>query len=699
MATKTVNKNELPKIDKKWLELKIDPDVMRPIYFSWDTKYETRYVSIYNDNPTVCKPREDIMHQNLRRCVTSYYFVFDEENKRIFAHPVQLIHNTTRSECSQARFAPTTDNVNVYMWDANKQLWIIPKRSYQKWVRYDYTERRAIYETIEPIPYKVNRLSTSGYKVQCQLTDHIRSMFAKLYGSDFVYQNHLVTDNNIRDKHYRWIYWLQAKGRKYSEKTIKETANLMNQFCSESRIREDFAVNQSRHGYGYCSVTIEDHNGIVALCYFSNGKETFRQIFNQKTCKLNDFIWKNGVWTKSSKLDGYQSIDRCVVEDSYRKTHKYDCIFFDEASKYYETECDSRNWGCYKPQYLYKFIREYFAKPVIAQLLQIQDISSRNEMYKQKGDINKIYGDIPNKGRTMFAKLGINKHQFQYPAIIPYMKWLLEEDNISYIDNATWDKCYNVFLNNYRSGDNATKIRDYLKSAGEFSIDRWIKICQLLQNTVGDNRYGYHGISQLYVDYFKSLSAMREFGIDIATYPIIFNNREQLQRYHDEAARAVSSVKNKASDEKISILYGRRLNMLENDGTYLIDMPKCSADLAEEGSKLRHCVGGYASSVANGETAIYFLRQASDPAAPWLTVEVRNKRCNQIHGSCNAWMGSKDEYFAAVPFLVWWFDKHNIECNENLLTNMATGYCGRGNHRQMPTKAIEAYKASHKNKK
>ena len=71
----------------------------------------------------------------------------------------------------------------------------------------------------------------------------------------------------------------------------------------------------------------------------------------------------------------------------------------------------------------------------------------------------------------------------------------------------------------------------------------------------------------------------------------------------------------------------------------------------------------------------------------------------QIHGSCNAWMGSKDEYFAAVPFLVWWFEKHDVEYNDNLLTNMATGYGQSSNRRTMPTQAINEYKALRKIKK
>jgi hypothetical protein len=62
-------------------------------------------------------------------------------------------------------------------------------------------------------------------------------------------------------------------------------------------------------------------------------------------------------------------------------------------------------------------------------------------------------------------------------------------------------------------------------------------------------------------------------------------------------------------------------------------------------------------------------------------------------------MGSRDEYFAAVPFLVWWFEKHGITYNDNLLTNQATGYGSINSRREMPIAKIEQYKELHKEKK
>ena len=692
MTTKTVKKNETPKITKKWYNFKIDPATLRPVRFSWSLSSGLKEVIRY-DSPN--KNPQDILNCNLRNTINSYYFVLDKVNKRIFAHPIQLVGHQTRSGCETAHWESVNSNT-FYMWDENKQLWEIPYKEYQRYLGYDYVNHRGRYETVEPKPHKVSRLGTYYYKVQAQLPSYIKQIFSELYGNDFVYQNKLISESEIRDKHWYWISWLNTKGRKYSDKTIKQTDELMTKFSPECRTTQ---TEGSQSRYSGVKVTLETNNDITALCYFSHGQETFRQIFNAKTGKMNNFIWKGNKWSKTGKLSDWQSISQIDITDSYRKTHEYDCVFLDEAKIHYTPNNDDiRYW--YSPERdLYNFLMNYIAKPVIHQLLQIQNEDSRKEMYKHHGRVGELYGDIPNRGKTMFAKLGINKYQFENPSVIIYVKRLLGTSNISHIDQQTWDKYSRAFCGLRALQYNDNNIISFLKSKGEFSVDRWIKICELSKKYHNPDGWYSDIIKQLYKDYYSSLSAISEFGADISAYPLLFHNKQQLERYHDEAAAAVSVVKNKASDDKLKILYDKRLKMLANDGTHLIEMPKSSADITREGSYLHHCVGSYVNRVANGETAIYFLRQASAPNTPWLTVEVRNKNCIQIHGSCNAWMGSKDEYFAAVPFLVWWFDKHDISYNDNLLTNMATGYGSIGSRRDMPTAEIKAYKQAHTTKK
>ena len=129
MATKTVKKNEFPRITKKWYDFKIDPKTLRPIRFSWRLSSGPKTVIHYN---SYSKQSQDYLDCHLRNCICSYYFVLDEVNKRIFAYPIQLVGHQTRSSCETAHWEPVNSNT-FYMWDEDKQLWEVPYREYQKY--------------------------------------------------------------------------------------------------------------------------------------------------------------------------------------------------------------------------------------------------------------------------------------------------------------------------------------------------------------------------------------------------------------------------------------------------------------------------------------------------------------------------------------------------------------------------------------
>ena len=130
MATKTVKKNELPKIAKKWYDFKIDPKTLRPVRFSWWLSSGEKEVIHYG---SLNKSSKDYLNCNLRNCISSYYFVLDKVNKRIFAYPIQLTGHQTRSSCETAHYEAINSNI-FYMWDENKQMWEIPRRDYQKYL-------------------------------------------------------------------------------------------------------------------------------------------------------------------------------------------------------------------------------------------------------------------------------------------------------------------------------------------------------------------------------------------------------------------------------------------------------------------------------------------------------------------------------------------------------------------------------------
>lgn len=62
----------------------------------------------------------------------------------------------------------------------------------------------------------------------------------------------------------------------------------------------------------------------------------------------------------------------------------------------------------------------------------------------------------------------------------------------------------------------------------------------------------------------------------------------------------------------------------------LIRPCKTQAELTREGEKLGHCVGGYAKTVAEGKTAIFFIRKGSAPNEPWYTLELDEKKLRVV---------------------------------------------------------------------
>ena len=61
---------------------------------------------------------------------------------------------------------------------------------------------------------------------------------------------------------------------------------------------------------------------------------------------------------------------------------------------------------------------------------------------------------------------------------------------------------------------------------------------------------------------------------------------------------------------------------------YITVAPKTLEELFNEGAELHHCVGSYASLIMQG-VQIVFLRKASEPNVPWITLEVENGKVVQ----------------------------------------------------------------------
>lgn len=105
------------------------------------------------------------------------------------------------------------------------------------------------------------------------------------------------------------------------------------------------------------------------------------------------------------------------------------------------------------------------------------------------------------------------------------------------------------------------------------------------------------------------------------------NERWRRQQAEDRAKREARQAKEMAERAE---LFKKRLAVLEKfsfQSAGLLIRPCASEkELKAEGSALHHCVGSYASSHAEGKTAIFFIRRTDKPKESYFTLEFDEKR-------------------------------------------------------------------------
>lgn len=103
-------------------------------------------------------------------------------------------------------------------------------------------------------------------------------------------------------------------------------------------------------------------------------------------------------------------------------------------------------------------------------------------------------------------------------------------------------------------------------------------------------------------------------------------------------------------------------NFEDSTNTFTIFKPDSLKDLIIEGRRLDHCVGSYAARVANGDTQIYFFRKKEDIMTPYFTIEVNNKRIQQIQGGLGTYR-YMDEKMNEAKAVKEWAKENKIQLN------------------------------------
>lgn len=308
-----------------------------------------------------------------------------------------------------------------------------------------------------------------------------------------------------------------------------------------------------------------------------------------------------------------------------------------------------------------------------------------------KAEMKEVFGYYNEKEKSVLRQIGMTKHQldaycekrgtrrYYGGGVMQKMREVLGDD-LSHIDNATYDKYLNTFgelLNNFWGE----------RTLDELNIDKgkfWKNVARLYEKNTTVPRV----ISD-------TLCAYRYLN-DKPTINWMFDDYSDIVRAHD----AIVALKNeqdarrraywnmseaerrKKDEEKRKKTDEKRKHYEYEDENFIIRLPKDVNEIVTEGTWQSICIGSYTTRHSEGSTNLFFLRKKSDADTPFYAIEMNNdKNIVQIHGSCNKWLGNNPE---AIPTVVRWLRKHDIKCDTHILTCTAKGYSSRNEHIEMP---------------
>ena len=165
----------------------------------------------------------------------------------------------------------------------------------------------------------------------------------------------------------------------------------------------------------------------------------------------------------------------------------------------------------------------------------------------------------------------------------------------------------------------------------------------------GHTTYTPEGIIRAYRDYLRECEQLH---FDLHDREILFP--KDLVAAHDRTMEQVEFEKNKADQEKFQKAVEKLEKFAWSEGEFFIRPAREQMELTAEGKDLHHCVGGYIRDMAEGETAIFFLRKVSEPDKPFYTLELQKKRVIQCRTEHNA---SYDRNPDVKNFVDMWMEK------------------------------------------
>lgn len=169
----------------------------------------------------------------------------------------------------------------------------------------------------------------------------------------------------------------------------------------------------------------------------------------------------------------------------------------------------------------------------------------------------------------------------------------------------------------FQSGVDIENIRRALPYAGVIKILRYIEKQQTMTEMM-------RGTSRIYRDYLQECEKLQ---LDLSNKEILFP--KDLRAAHNRTMEQIKFEQNKADQEKFKKAVEGLEKFAWKNGNFIIRPARAQEELQHEGTALHHCVGGYIKRMAEGETAIFFIRMSSDPDRPFYTLELKKKKVIQ----------------------------------------------------------------------
>lgn len=270
---------------------------------------------------------------------------------------------------------------------------------------------------------------------------------------------------------------------------------------------------------------------------------------------------------------------------------------------------------------------------------------------------NRIFGmDRENRNAILWERKKL-KECFKFPLrilkLMPPEEWSLND--IQRV-NDLWEK--------YGGKVTDTEIRLVLQS--KVDIQLWSRattyanagrILKYIKNQTDKRKeknpdkrsISQNDTAQAYRDYLQECEQLH---LDLHDKEILFP--KDLTAAHSRTMEQVKFEKNKADQEKFQKAVEKLEKFAWGEGEFFIRPAREQMELTAEGKALHHCVGGYIKRMAEGETAIFFLRKVSEPDKPFYTLELQKKRVIQCRTEHNA---SYDRKPDVKKFVDMWMEK------------------------------------------